>query len=98
MTDYATRRDAAYVARLQPALEEFASQFGINAKSGQKDRRTVFLFPGGVGSQLMRSYQHYPDPPQSYEKVWFDLDYLLDGPRFELLVLHELRLPYETFR
>jgi pimeloyl-ACP methyl ester carboxylesterase len=85
MTDYATRRDAAYVARLQPALEEFASQFGINANSNHNKPRTIFLFPGGIGSQLMRSYQPYPDPPQSYEKVWFDLDFIIDGPRFALL-------------
>jgi hypothetical protein len=85
MTDYATRRDAAYVSRLQPAIEEFASQFGINALSNHKKNRTIFLFPGGTGSQLMQSYQRYPDPPQSYEKVWFDLDYIIDGPRIALL-------------
>jgi hypothetical protein len=85
MTDYATRRNAAYVSRLQPAVEEFASQFGINALSNNNKRRTVFLFPGGTGSQLMRAYQSYPDPPQSYEKVWFDLDYIFDAPRIALL-------------
>jgi hypothetical protein len=85
MTDYATRRDEAYVSRIQPALEEFVSQFGINALSNNKKRRTIFLFPGSIGSQLMRSYQPYPAPPQSYEKVWFDLDILFDAPRLAML-------------
>ena len=71
MTDYATSRDAAYAGRIQVAIEDFASQFELNAYSSVQ-RKTIFLFPGGIGSQLMRTYQTYPDPAQSFEKVWLD--------------------------
>jgi hypothetical protein len=84
MTDYATSRDAAYTGRLQMAIEDFASQYELNALSSVQ-RRTIFLFPGGLGSQLMRAYQAYPDPAQSFDKVWLDLDLWLDIPRLRML-------------
>jgi len=49
MADYGTGRDAAYALRLQSALEEFASQYELNLEAHRK-RRTIFLFPGGLGS------------------------------------------------
>jgi hypothetical protein len=88
MADYVTSRDAACVFRIQTALEEFASQYGLNPSISNK-RRTIFLFPGGLGSQLMRADQPFPHPPQCYEKVWLDggdlLDPATDPPRLAML-------------
>jgi hypothetical protein len=84
MTDYATNRDDAFYARLQTAIEDFASQFELNANSSGQ-RRTIFLFPGGLGSELMRSDQAYPDPAQSFEEVWLDLEVWLDVPLLAML-------------
>jgi pimeloyl-ACP methyl ester carboxylesterase len=88
MADYGTGRDAAYALRLQAALEEFASQYEINGALTKK-RRTIFLFPGGLGSQLMRADQPFPHAPSIYEKVWLDGGDLLpgapDAPRLAML-------------
>ena len=81
---YATSRDEASYARLQTAIEDFASQYGLNANSSGP-RRTIFLFPGGLGSDLMRSYQAYPNPAQSFEKVWLDIGIWVDVPRLGML-------------
>src|SRR6266480_2268555 len=85
MTDFATSRDAAYVDRIQPAIEDFASQFEINSHSNLGKRRTIFLFPGGIGSQLMRAFQTFPDPPKSFEKVWLDAGLFFDAPHLTIL-------------
>ena len=80
MTDYATSRDAAYLDRIQPAIEDFASRFELNGYSNLQKKRTIFLFPAGLGSQLMRAYQTYPDPPQSFERVWIDAGFFVRRP------------------
>jgi hypothetical protein len=85
MTDFATSRDAAFVNKIQPAIEDFASQFEINSHSNLEKRRTIFLFPGGIGSQLMRAFQSFPDPPQSFERVWLDAGLLFDAPHLTIL-------------
>jgi pimeloyl-ACP methyl ester carboxylesterase len=83
MTDYATGRDAAYASRLRNTIEEFASQYGANPST---HRRTIFLFPGGLGSQLMRANKPHPQPPQYYEKSWIDCGILSgDGPGLRML-------------
>jgi pimeloyl-ACP methyl ester carboxylesterase len=83
LTDYATSRDAAYAARIQTEIEDFASQFEMNAYSSVQ-KRTIFLFPGGLGSQLMRAYQAYPDPAQSFEKAWLDFGIWFDVPHLAM--------------
>jgi len=88
MADYGTGRDAAYALRLQSALEEFASQYELNLEAHRK-RRTIFLFPGGLGSQLMRADQPFPHPAAVYDKVWLDAGDLCkdapDVPRLAML-------------
>jgi pimeloyl-ACP methyl ester carboxylesterase len=80
MADYGTGRAAAYTLRLRTALEEFASQYGMNGEISNK-RRTIFLFPGGLGSQLMRADQSFPHVPSLYDKVWLDAEALVgDAP------------------
>src|SRR5215831_136649 len=85
MPDYVTSRDAACVLRIQTAIEEFASQYGIRPPISNK-RRTIFLFPGGAGSQLMRADQAFPKSPQFYAKVWLDGG-ILYGDALELSML-----------
>jgi hypothetical protein len=70
MSDYETKRDLEYASKLQAALEEFASQYGGNTST--ENRRTIFLFPGGLASQLMRADRPYPEQPQVYEMSWLD--------------------------
>ena len=88
MADYGTSRDAACTLRIRTALEEFASQYGLDVSISNK-RRTIFLFPGGLGSQLLRADQPFPHTPQCYEKVWLDGGDLLDPspgpPRLAML-------------
>jgi hypothetical protein len=83
MADYVTSRDSAFVFRIRRALEEFASEYGLNPSI--KNRRTIFLFPGGLGSQLMRADLPYPQVPQGYEKVWLDGGVFEDAPHLEVL-------------
>ena len=85
MTEFATRRDTAYANKLQPAIEQFVSQFKINSHSNIDKRRTIFLFPGGLGSQLVRAFESFPSPAQSFERVWLDTELLLDAPRLTML-------------
>jgi hypothetical protein len=70
MSDYETKRDLEYATKLRAALEEFASQYGGNTST--ENRRTIFLFPGGLASQLMRADRPYPEQPQGYEMAWLD--------------------------
>ena len=53
MVDYETGRNSEHASRLHNSIEDFASRFGGNPSIN--DRRTIFLFPGGLGSQLMRA-------------------------------------------
>jgi len=52
MASYGAGRDAAYRARLVRDIEAFATAYQNDTSP---NRQTVFLFPGGMGSQLVRS-------------------------------------------
>jgi pimeloyl-ACP methyl ester carboxylesterase len=83
MSDYGTSRDSQYAFRLHDALEQFVSQYGANPS---RSRRTIFLFPGGLGSQLMRANKPHPQLPQYYEKSWLDCG-ILSGDGLNLSML-----------
>src|SRR5690242_11913156 len=85
MTDFATQRNTAYANRLQPAIEQFTSQFKINSHSDVAKRRTIFFFPGGLGSQLVRAFESFPSPARSFERVWLDAELFFDAPRLTML-------------
>ena len=66
---YGTSRDVQYEARLATDIQNFISQYGANTSA---DRRTIFLFPGGLGSQLVRADVAYPNTPTPYTLSWID--------------------------
>ena len=83
---YATSRDEAFSTRIEAAIEDFASQYELNAYSSVP-KRTIFLFPGGLGSELMRSFQAYPGVALSFEKVWLDAGIWEDDiPHLKMLI------------
>jgi hypothetical protein len=68
---YEKGRDKEYLARLDTPIKNFISQY--NANLSQKGRRTIFLFPGGMGSQLARATTDYKSgPPFSYDDIWLN--------------------------
>ena len=71
MATYEQGRDQEYLARLDGAISTFISHYNANPSS--TNRRTLFLFPGGMGSQLDRARSpHSSPPPFSYDVAWLD--------------------------
>ena len=64
---YEAGRDHEYESRLDRAIDDFANSYENDLSP---DRTTVFLFPGGMGSQLMRARSPYTRPPFTYYKSW----------------------------
>ncbi|MDM0105379.1 hypothetical protein QTH97_10580 [Variovorax sp. J22R24] len=80
---YDATRDAEQLRRLDAAITAFiATRNNLPAPAG--GRQTIFLFPGGMGSKLVRATQAYdenqPQPQQFvYEPVWLAHDTFLGG-------------------
>jgi pimeloyl-ACP methyl ester carboxylesterase len=77
---YASTRDSEQLRLLDPAIADFI--FRYNSAPPNPSRRTLFLFPGGMGCQLLRAQTPYQDGvagPQtfSYDKVWLTLETFL---------------------
>lgn len=73
---YADTRDSEQLRILAVRIAEFVWRYKSNPSTGR--RRTLFLFPGGMGCQLLRAqtpYQGAIATPQtfSYDKVWLTL-------------------------
>lgn len=73
---YADTRDSEQLRILGIAVGEFIQRYASNPTT--QGRRTLFLFPGGMGSQLLRATRRYRDNvtmPQTftYDKVWLTL-------------------------
>jgi hypothetical protein len=83
MSGYGTSRDNQYENRLATDIQNFISQYGANTSA---DRRTIFLFPGGLGSQLIRADAAYPNTPTSYAVSWVDCGVLI-GEALDLKML-----------
>jgi pimeloyl-ACP methyl ester carboxylesterase len=64
---YGAGRDLQYLSRLDRAIEEFATLYDADT---EPNRKTIILFPGGLGSQLMRARTPYTQPPFNYYKTW----------------------------
>jgi pimeloyl-ACP methyl ester carboxylesterase len=64
---YGAGRDGEQLARLDEAIERFATLYEADISPQPK---TIFLFPGGMGSQLMRARRPYNQPPFSYYTAW----------------------------
>lgn len=71
MATYEQRRDQEYLDRLDGAISTFISRY--NANPSTTNRRTLFLFPGGMASQLARARSpHTSAPPFFYDVAWLD--------------------------
>ena len=70
MTYDQTKNDEQ-LAYLDDAIVKFISRYNSNLQS--TTRKTILLFPGGLGSQLLRASTPEPDgPPFFYNTVWLD--------------------------
>ena len=77
---YAGTRDSEQLRILDTAIAQFIQRYTSNPSTTQ--RRTLFLFPGGMGCQLFRARTAYQDAvatPQTFQhdKVWLTLGRLL---------------------
>lgn len=72
MGAYERGRDKEYLARLGDPISDFITQYDANLVP-DTDRRTIFLFPGGMGSQFMRATRSSKyGPPYYYDKIWLN--------------------------
>jgi hypothetical protein len=68
---YGQTRDSEQLSKLDDAIGSFIARYNSNLSS--TERKTIFLFPGGMGSQLLRATTPEPDgPPYFYNMVWLD--------------------------
>jgi pimeloyl-ACP methyl ester carboxylesterase len=77
---YANTRDSEQLRILDVAVAQFIYRYTSNPTTSR--RRTLFLFPGGMGCQLLRATKRYRDnvtTPQTftYDKVWLTLETFL---------------------
>lgn len=78
-SSYETAREQECMARLERAIERFADQYD-NHLSG--NRKTIFLFPGGMASQLVRADRRFDRPkPFQYGVSWMQRSVLVGGAR-----------------
>ena len=70
MSPYEQGRDDEYLARLDGPINDFISRYNANPNC---DHKTIFLFPGGMGSQLVRATDQFQKgPPFSYDTIWLN--------------------------
>jgi hypothetical protein len=70
---YETARDGQYMQYLEAALGRFGQAHFTNLAA---NRTTVFLFPGGLGSQLLRARRKHNHPPYHYYTSWISCSIL----------------------
>ena len=72
---YGDTRDNEQLSNLDDAIRRFITRYNSNPSS--TNRKTIILFPGGMGSQLVRASSPEPwGPPYSYNTVWLDCSIL----------------------
>jgi pimeloyl-ACP methyl ester carboxylesterase len=68
---YDQTRSSEQLSYLDDAIVKFISRYNSNFQ--QTNRKTIILFPGGLGSHLLRASTPEPDgPPFFYNTVWLD--------------------------
>jgi pimeloyl-ACP methyl ester carboxylesterase len=68
---YRQTRDSEQLSHLDDAIGTFISRYNNNLST--TDRKTIILFPGGMGSQLLRATTPESDgPPYFYNTLWLD--------------------------
>lgn len=80
---YDQARDTEQLRLIEPAIEQFIQRYNDWSGPAAGPRRTVFLFPGGLASKLLRAPEPFDPgaPPPDitrYETIWLDLDNLLE--------------------
>ena len=84
MITYDTTRDSEQLRFLKVDIADFILRY--ESKPANPERRTLFLFPGGMGSQLLRARTPYQDDgtPQTfqYDNYWLSPLTFLGGPLF----------------
>src|SRR5262245_11920783 len=74
---YDQARDGEQLARLQNAIGRFISHY--NANPATTNRKTIILFPGGTGSQLLRANAPYSSgATYFYDLAWVDCDVIVN--------------------
>lgn len=87
---YDATRDNEQLRLLTPAIDDFITRFqNPLATTSTCPRQTVFLFPGGMASQLVRATQGFQDgltAPQTfnYKVVWLTFDAVVFGTARDL--------------
>src|ERR1035438_3625020 len=72
MSGYEQGMYQEYLDRMQDQIATFVAACNTNAQS-QNPAPTIFFFPGGLGSKLLRAMQQVPyGPPYSYYTIWLD--------------------------
>jgi len=74
---YEQARDDWYLDRLLDGpTKDFIDRYNDNHKK-KKKHKTIFLFPGGMASQMIRAQEKYPqNPPLSYDTIWLNCSVL----------------------
>jgi len=82
---YREARDREQLGALEAAIGRFINRYLANTTHGV--RQTIILFPGGLGSQLVRADAPYPGDASgqvyNYSTVWLDCS-ILSGAALEL--------------
>ncbi|MDM0108772.1 hypothetical protein QTH97_27780 [Variovorax sp. J22R24] len=80
---YAKARDDEQMKVLGPAIDRFIERYNKNPGLANGKRRTVFLFPGGMASRLIRATTPYDpaatDQSLKYETIFPTLECFLNG-------------------
>jgi pimeloyl-ACP methyl ester carboxylesterase len=72
---YDQTRDNEQLLKLDDAITNFITRYNANPSS--TNRKTIVLFPGGMGSRLLRANVTAPNgPPYFYDTTWLDCSIL----------------------
>jgi len=75
---YGQTRDSEYLSKLNDEIGDFISRYDANPS--RTGRKTIILFPGGMGSRLLRASTPEPQgPPFFYNTVWLDCSIMFDA-------------------
>ena len=94
-SSYEQDRDKWYLDRLLDGpTDDFIARYKDNHKK-KKKHKTIFLFPGGMASQMIRAQEKYPqNPPLSYDTIWLNCS-VLDGGVINLQMQNHGHEDYE---
>ena len=79
MSLYSQDVESQYLDRLQARIADFVHRYDANPSA---QHTTIFLFPGGFASQLVRANKPADaGPPFAYEPLWLTCGFLLGGAK-----------------